>query len=210
MPDYFYPDVTLVVFTKAPIPGFCKTRLIPELGEQGAADLQQELTEHCIHQLCHQPLCKTQIWCSPDISHPLFQSLAKQYSVSLHKQQGNNLGERMYHAMSNQDTPYTIIVGSDIPLLTGQYLAEAIKILSHGADVVLGPAEDGGYVLLGLRQVPKALFQDIKWGSNTVFTQTTKKLDATGLVWQAIEPLWDVDNETDFRRFKALKFALQN
>lgn len=207
MPDYPYPDVQLLIFAKAPVAGYCKTRLIPVVGKQGAADLQQELIKQCIQQLCSKPLCPTQLWCSPDIQHPCFKTLAEKYPISLQVQQGKDLGDRMYHAMSSQESPYTIIVGTDCPVLTRDYVEQAISVLHEGSQAVIGPAEDGGYVLLGLRHVAATLFQCIAWGSAKVFQQTSQKLDAAGFVWQSIETLWDVDDEQDLLRYRDIKMA---
>ena len=205
MTEVQYPDVSLIVFARAPIPGKCKTRLIPELGEAGAATLQQELIEHTLQQLCTQPLCPTQLWCYPDTRHACFESLANKYSLSLHNQHGNNLGEKMHHALSQQRSPYSILVGTDIPLLSRDYIEQAINVLYQGKDAVIGPAEDGGYVLLGLQQSVATLFEGISWGTATVFTQTCAKMTAAGLAWQAIAPLWDLDDVTNLPRYNRLK-----
>lgn len=205
MAEVQYPGVSLIVFARAPVPGKCKTRLIPELGEAGAAALQQELIEHTLQQLCTQALCQTQLWCYPDIHHACFESLANKYALSLHRQQGNNLGEKMHHALSQQHSPYSILVGTDIPLLSREYLDQAITVLHEGKDAVIGPAEDGGYVLLGLQQSVASLFEGINWGTATVFAQTCEKMTAAGLSWQAIDTLWDLDDAVNLPRYKRLK-----
>lgn len=205
MIEYPYHDARLIIFTRAPQAGYCKTRLIPLLGAQGAAGLQQELIENCIDTLCERPLCPTELWCSPDTRQPLFQSLAQAYPLSLHRQQGADLGERMYHAMSSGDSPYTIIVGTDCPGMTRDYVAGSIVRLMAGKDAVIGPAEDGGYVLLALRQVSEGLFQDIAWGTERVLWQTTQKMTASDLIWQAIDTLRDLDDAEDLQRYRALK-----
>ncbi len=202
-----YPDARLIIFTRAPQAGKCKTRLIPMLGEQGAANLQRELIQNCVATLCTQPLCPTELWCSPDTDQPLFQSLAQDYPLSLHTQQGADLGERMYHAMAGGDSACTIIVGTDCPEMSRDYVVQAIETFITGKDAVIGPAEDGGYVLLALRQVDASLFQDIEWGTQGVLAQTAQKMTAAGLAWQAIATLWDLDEGEDLRRYQALKSA---
>ena len=210
MSNYLYPDVQLIIFAKAPIAGYCKTRLIPTLGQQGAAELQEELNKHCIQRLCTTPLCPTQLWCSPDSLHPSFQSLSKEYSLNLQVQQGNGLGARMYHAMSNQQTPYTIIICTDCPVMTQDYIEQAISELHKGMSTVIGPAEDGGYVLLGLQHIEPSLFQNINWGSGQVFYQTCQQLAALDISWQQIKTLWDVDNGLDLVRYQDMKMAASN
>lgn len=205
MGGYTYPDVSLILFAKAPLPGLCKTRLIPCLGEQGAAMLQQDLLRQCVAQLCHEPLCHTQLWCDPDTTHPAFQRLSVEYRLDLYQQQGADLGERMYRAMRCQSADYTIIIGTDIPLLTKDYIEQAIKALQRGDDAVIGPAEDGGYVLLGLKQVDEALFEEIHWGTAAVFRETCEKMTAGGLSWHENAPLWDLDTVEDLRRYQRLK-----
>jgi rSAM/selenodomain-associated transferase 1 len=207
MADFPYPDTCLIIFARAPIPGMCKTRLVPELGEQGAADLQRELIGRCIQQLCTDPICATQLWCAPDSGHVYFQSLAKQYDVSLHTQQGKDLGEKMYHAMSSSPALNTIIVGTDIPLLSRTYVEHAIGVLRAGMDAVIGPAEDGGYVLLGLQQIEQGLFTGIDWGTSGVARQTMDKMTASGLRWRTLDEQWDLDNTGDLERYRQLKSA---
>lgn len=204
MQSYPYPDVQLLVFSKAPQPGHCKTRLIPLLGKEAAAEFQQTLIRHCLRQLCTIPLCPTQLWCHPDSRHPFFQDLAGEYSLRLHSQQGNDLGQRMYTALSRQDSPYTVIVGTDVPMLTRDYVERAICLLRQGTDAVIGPAEDGGYVLLGLNQVPAGLFQDVAWGTAAVYRQTCEKMQAANLTWHALDPLWDIDTGEDFQHYRGL------
>ena len=205
--QYKYPQARLIIFAKAPIAGYCKTRLIPQLGEQGAAQLQQELITDCLTQLCCKLICPTELWCSPDSQHPFFTQIASQFKLSLHSQQGADLGEKMYHAMAQGDAAFTLIVGTDCPPISTEYVESAIACLQAGQDAVIGPAEDGGYILLGLRQVTEPLFQGISWGTEHVFAQTTQKFDASGHHWRALETLWDLDDAQDYSRYQQLKIA---
>jgi len=207
MIHYKYPDARLIVFAKAPQAGYCKTRLIPEIGEQGAAHLQAELIHNCLSRLCHEPLCPTELWCSPDTRHPFFKTMANNFPVSLHQQQGTDLGEKMYHAMSYRDSTYTIIIGTDCPEITSEYIESGITQLSEAQGAVIGPAEDGGYVLLGLRHIAENLFQDISWGTEHVFAQTVQKMKASELIWHELETLWDLDDSQDLVRYQRLKMA---
>jgi len=207
MIHYKYPDARLIIFAKAPQAGYCKTRLIPEIGEQGAAHLQVELIYNCLSRLCHEPLCPTELWCSPDIQHPFFKTMADNFPVSLHQQQGTDLGEKMYHAMSYRDSTYTIIVGTDCPEITSEYIESGITQLAEPQDAVIGPAEDGGYVLLALRHVTEGLFQGISWGTEHVFAQTVQKMKASELIWHELETLWDLDDSQDLVRYQRLTMA---
>jgi hypothetical protein len=84
--------------------------------------------------------------------------------------------------------------------MTADYLARAFALLDGGADAVVGPAEDGGYVLLGLRRMDKRLFEDMAWGTDRVLDQTRERLAVLGWRWQELETLWDVDRPEDLER----------
>ncbi|MEO6697527.1 MAG: TIGR04282 family arsenosugar biosynthesis glycosyltransferase, partial [Gammaproteobacteria bacterium] len=147
-------DARIMVFAKAPVAGTVKTRLIPALGAHGAAALHTTLTRHSIATAVNAPLCPVELWCSPDAHHPFFAQCQKDFGVTLQQQQGNNLGERMAQAFDTvlQQHPYAVVIGTDCPTLTTQDLRAALNALHEGFDAVIGPAEDGGYVLIGLRR----------------------------------------------------------
>lgn len=205
MTPYPYPDARLIIFAKAPLPGYCKTRLIPALGEQGAADLQQVLIQDCLGSLCTTPLCPTELWCSPDTQQPFFQAMATRFGLALHAQQGSDLGGRMHHAMAQQASPYTLIVGTDCPVLDRDYVEAAIRHLIEGWEAVVGPAEDGGYVLLGLQRLSQGLFSGVEWGSGLVFRQTAHRLDSEAYRWRTLPTLWDLDHAGDLERYRRLR-----
>ncbi|MDH5445647.1 MAG: TIGR04282 family arsenosugar biosynthesis glycosyltransferase [Gammaproteobacteria bacterium] len=200
-------DASLLIFARAPVPGHCKTRLIPLLGDAGAAELQQELILSTVDTLCRAHICHTQLWCSPDINHPCFEFMSNKYGINCFQQQGAGLGERMHDALSKQTTDFSIIVGTDIPELQAEHITQAIKTLQQGRDAVIGPAEDGGYYLIGIKRdrLSEGLFQGIQWGRPEVFQQTIEKLNASGLAWESISSLWDLDNAEDYKRYKRLK-----
>jgi hypothetical protein len=99
-----------------------------------------------------------------------------------------------------------ILIGADCPALRAADLRRAARLLAGGCEVVLGPAEDGGYVLVAVRRIPAGLFDDIAWGSALVYAATSRKLDAAGCRWRALRMLWDVDRPQDLERLKALRF----
>ena len=113
----------------------------------------------------------------------------------------------MFHAMSFIDSTYTIIVGTDCPEISIKYIETSLILLSKNRNAVIGPAEDGGYVLLGLRCIVEDLFQNILWGTEHVFSQTTHKLDASKYNWQALDTLWDLDDIQDMARYQRLKMV---
>lgn len=194
-----FPDARIMVFAKAPIAGAVKTRLIPALGADGTAALHAMLTRHCIATAVAAQLCPIELWCSPDTNHPFFTQCSKDYGVTLWEQQGNDLGARMAHAFDTvlQQNPYAVIIGTDCPALTSQDLRTALDTLRDGFDAVIGPAEDGGYVLLGLRKAVPLLFEDIAWGSGAVLALTRERLKRLQWRWHELAPRRDVDRPED-------------
>jgi hypothetical protein len=117
--------------------------------------------------------------------------------VSLHLQQGDDLGERMARALSRAMP--AIVMGSDCPSLTPADLREAAAALDWGVDAVLGPARDGGYVLLGLRRIDASLFEGITWGTDTVLQETRSRLRSLGWRWHELPTRFDIDRPEDLR-----------
>lgn len=201
-----YPEARLLLMARAPVAGTAKTRLIPALGEYGAAQLQGYLIERQLQQALTDDLAPLQLWTAGDCAHPFFRQLKQRYEFTLHCQQGEDLGERMAHAMASAlgEASSVILFGSDIPELGGAPLMQACESLAQGNDAVIIPAEDGGYTLIGLRRVSPVLFADIEWGSERVMAQTRARLGQLGWQWQELEPLWDIDRPVDIDRLLRL------
>ena len=199
-----FPEARLIVFAKAPVPHQVKTRLIPHLGVEGATQLHQQLAWQSISTAAAAQLCPVQLWCAPAIEHPFFQSCQDHFAVTLHQQQGDDLGARMAEAFKEtlQDCRYAVIIGTDCPALTRHDLDQALTALREGYDAVIGPAEDGGYVLLGLRLFNASLFENIGWGSAEVLRITRERL--AQLHWRCHEltTQWDVDRPEDIERLR--------
>lgn len=197
-----YPDARILIFTKAPEPGYAKTRLIPALGAEGAAQLQRRLVTHTVSKACAPDLCPVELWCAPDSRHPVFQALAANHPLVLHTQIEGDLGVRMEHATAEvlSRSRMVVLIGTDCPSLDAAYLRQAFAGLAGGDDVVLGPAEDGGYVLLGLKACEPGLFQGIPWGSSDVLECTRRRLKALGKGWRELAVLWDLDRPADLKR----------
>lgn len=205
-------DTRIQIFCKAPIPGEVKTRLIPKLGEESAAALHERLARRTV-ELCQKAgLARVQIWCSPEPSHDFFASVADE-NTSLHRQQGADLGERMLnsarYALDEEGADAMVIVGTDCPVLDADYLRLALEKLGDH-DAVIGPAEDGGYCLIGLRRADKSvhesLFKDIAWGSDTVCADTCRAFNRAKLYWALLPLLWDVDRPEDVARLNGPEF----
>lgn len=203
-----YPNARIIVFAKAPVAGQCKTRLIPALGEQGAAELHGQLLHHTLRTSTDASLCPVELWCADNTSHPFMKACCEQYSVVVKQQQGNDLGERMHHAFRETlDTaPFAIIIGTDCPTRTKKDLSDALQALQCGVDCTLNPAEDGGYVAIGLSRLDKKLFSNISWGSASVYEETSQRLEALGWSWKKLATHYDIDRPEDLERLKDLPF----
>lgn len=199
-----FPDARLLVFARAPVPGRVKTRLLPAIGGYRAAVLQWQLGEHILRLATEAKLCPIELWCDPDTRHPFFVHCRRKFGVSLQAQQGADLGRRMYGALRRalRQAKSVVIIGTDCPSLTIKDLQEAFVALAMGTDVILGPAEDGGYVLIGARRNSRRLFSGIAWGTSQVLQQTRDRLRM--LNWQGRELVlrWDVDRPHDLKRME--------
>jgi len=196
-----FPNDKLIIFSKAPIPGQVKRRLIPALGPDGAAKLHQEMLEQKLRLAHDEKIAPTEIYCWPDKHHQHFQNIQTIYKMQLHSQQGSNLGERMADALerSINENSNAVLIGTDCPPLNQAYLTQAFQTMRDGADAVIGPAKDGGYILIGLSRFDNAIFDDIAWGEQSVFSQTSTKLKQLDFEWTALETLWDVDRPEDLK-----------
>jgi len=200
------PDCHIMIFAKAPVPGRVKTRLIPALGEDGAAELQRQLIARTLRTAAAAGLGAPELWCTPDPDDPFFATCAERHGVSLRTQAEGDLGTRMAHALdaSLASGVPGLLIGCDCPVLTAPYLREAAAALTGESDAVFGPAEDGGYVLIGLARGPSTpLFEDISWGTATVMRETRARLARGNWRWRELAPLWDVDRPDDLRRLGA-------
>lgn len=203
---YRYPAARILIFSKAPLPGRAKSRLIPALGEQGAADFSAQLTRHALGVAVRSRLCPVQLYCAPDCEHVLFQQLHESHGITLKQQQGADLGKRMAHAFAENliANRAVVLIGSDCPAITTDYLEQALQRLTMTDTCVLGPAEDGGYVLVGQSVLHTPMFENINWGSTEVLQQTRQRLRDAGWAWSELATLWDVDQPEDITRAREL------
>lgn len=183
-----------------------KTRLVSVLGAKGAADLYRRLLRSTIQRIKDAEIAPLICWCAPDAAHQEFQMLSRDYGVALRTQMGADLGERMAQAASCQlvSGGPLVLIGGDCPVLQAGHLLQTLDWLNGDCDAVIGPAEDGGYVLLGLKQSSPELFRGIPWGSNSVLDETRSRLQHLGWHWRELEPLWDLDRPADLERFLAM------
>jgi uncharacterized protein len=191
-------ETRLLIFGRAPVAGQVKTRLIPALGAEGAARLHRKLMVDIVERLCVPGLATVELWVTPDATHPCFVQLGAHWPLDVHVQQGEDLGTRLAHAarsaLNRAET--VILIGTDCPELSPDYLGAAIARLEH-EDAVLGPALDGGYVLLGIRRMSSTIFEDMPWGSARVGELTGQRLDELGWRWSCLPALRDIDRPED-------------
>ena len=189
------------MFTRAPIPGAAKRRLIPALGPEGAAELQRRMTRRIVAEAVAADVGDVSLWCTPDCSHPSFAELAVHYpTIRLRDQEGCGLGERMCNAFREilRSRSFALLAGSDCPALGANRLRLAVEWLARrAADAVIAPALDGGYVLVGLRRVDASLFDDMPWGTDRVLTETRRRMSVLGWKCREFEPLPDIDRPAD-------------
>lgn len=204
-----YPSGRLLIFAKAPVPGRVKTRLMPRLDAETCARLQRRLIERTLAMAVESALCPTELWCAPDCTHRFLIESARKFHARMRRQRGRDLGTRMHLALSSAlvNAQFGIIVGCDCPALDATYLTQACQMLADGIPVVLGPAEDGGYVLIGARRTTATLFDDIAWGTSAVLEQTRARLKNLNWRWRELAPLWDIDRPDDLTRLTAEDLA---
>ncbi len=195
--------VGIAILAKAPIPGLTKTRLIPRLGAEGAARLQRWLLQRTLSTALDAGTGPLSLWCTPDQRHPDFAACRAGGTVELKTQPEGDLGERMLTALQTSTTPLgTLVIGTDCAVLTPALLRQAAHSLTTH-DAVVIPAEDGGYVLIGMRKPDAGIFANVSWSTATVMAETRERFAA--LAWSVAElpALWDVDRGADFDRLCA-------
>ena len=199
MPPSNTSPVSIVILAKAPIPGFAKTRLIPAIGAHAAAVLQERLTERTVATALAAGIGPVTLCCDPDATHDTFLKMVTRMKIALRPQPPGDLGTRMLAAVATSTGP-VLVIGTDCPALTEAHLRSAAMALRDGNDVVLIPAERGGYVLLGMRKAQPRLFSNIAWGGSSVLADTRARIVEQRLMLIERPPLWDVDTEIDLAR----------
>jgi rSAM/selenodomain-associated transferase 1 len=195
--------VEIAILAKAPVPGQAKTRLIPLLGADGAARLQGWLLARTVATAAAVDLGPVVLWCAGSPDHPDFRHCLGAGKVSLQVQPEGDLGVRMAAAAAAKSPGGVLIIGTDCPMLTPALLREAAEAL-RAHDAVVFPAEDGGYVLIGMRRLAPELFAGIEWSTERVMAQTRERLLSLGWSWTEPATLWDVDRSADYERLAVL------
>ncbi len=194
------PSDHLIVFSRFPIAGQAKTRLIPALGPEGAARLQAALTQHTLkiaETFCAAYPCELEVCFAGGNADSMRHVFGATFRYS--EQRGNNLGERLEYAVSAafvDGAKRVVVIGTDCPQIDTSILSQAFQSLLT-LEIVLGPAIDGGYYLIGLRRSRPELFQAIDWGTNRVLRQTLEIARYNRCEVHQLTPLADVDHPED-------------
>ncbi len=194
----------LIIFVKSPVPGKCKTRLTPYLSAEQACEFYKKLINTCFANISLLNKIDIAIYAYPDTQNPYIKNLAQTHSTSLHIQQGHNLGDRMHNAIkaSLQTYDKSVLIGTDCPVLNHTYINQAFEALEQH-DMVLGPAKDGGYVLIGATKIDAGLFSGIHWGTDTVLQQSIENNKVAGYTTHLLNTLWDIDVPEDYIQYQS-------
>lgn len=189
------PD--LVLFAKYPLPGYAKTRLIPALGAEGAARVHRHLARRTVDVLRHSGAPVEVRYAGAD--EAAFRTWLGD-GPTLVEQNDGGLGDRLIDA--SRDRPH-IFFGADTPDLTVECVQAAIRAL-EAHDIVIGPAEDGGYYLIGMRSARPELLRNMPWSTADVTPETLRRCDAFALSVAMLPALADCDRPEDLDRWPDL------
>jgi rSAM/selenodomain-associated transferase 1 len=194
------PSNHLIIFVKAPRRGTVKTRLARAIGEEAARAAYEKMVEELIERLV--PLTSVELRFAPDDAITEITRWRRR-DWSLRPQGEGDLGKRLERAFADafaNGAQYVAVIGSDCPAIRVEDIQSAWTVLGTN-DVVLGPARDGGYWLIGLREPRPTLFQAIDWSTNRVLKQTLRRARARNLAVELLRELSDVDTESDWLKF---------
>ena len=194
------------IFAKAPVLGTVKTRMSPPLSPAQCLRLHRALLNHTLARM--RPLIAPELEASLCLTGTPQEALehagrmeARCFGVDV--QQGAHLGERLSHALTtrfSQGYSKVIFVGTDCPRLRSKTVRDAIRVLNR-QEVVIGPAQDGGYYLIGFAACLPAILQGIPWGTPAVFETTLDRLRRRGVSWKPLDPQADLDTFGDLEQF---------
>lgn len=195
----------LLVFARNPIPGKVKTRLIPSLGVEPATAVYRQMLVDTLVTCSQVTADQRELWVDQSPPDPVLAGMATQSGMSMHVQSGDDLGARMHGAFAEtlRTACSAVLIGTDCPEYDRDYLEDAFQALGQ-YDAVLGPAVDGGYVLIGLKSAAPGLFQDIPWGTDRVLAATRHQLQCLQWNWLELPARHDVDHPQDLARFPHL------
>lgn len=192
-------STALLVFGRAPVPGACKTRLVPLLGEAGAARLYRAFLDDVLRTAVATGAA-VELWCAGDAKDRDLAELGARHGVTRRAQPAGDLGARMAGALQDALArhPRALLIGSDAPTLPARALLRAGEALVD-APTVFGPSADGGYWLVGARRGATAGFDSVRWSTRHALADTLARNPGAALT----EPWYDVDEPADLRLLRA-------
>lgn len=200
----------LLVVAKKPIPGVAKTRLCPPLNPEHAAELYGCFLQDTLNLMRKVSNVRLGIAYLPVGEEAYFRNIAPE--MALIPQRGNSLGERLDNLLTEvlgDRVKKAVVIGSDSPNLPVEYLAQAFELLTDNP-VVLGPAEDGGYYLVGMKEPHPDLLRRVQMSTLQVLEDTIKIAEATGVGYSLLPVWYDVDTMTDLMRLRDDIFSTKN
>ena len=195
----------LLLFGKLPRSGRVKTRLVPPLSPPQALKLYRALLADQLAFVRAFEGWAQVSWWADAVPGPAERSALPLEGIDLRMQTQGELGTRMLHAFEEtcgRDSGVAVIVGADCPTLPAAHVRHAFAALEGGAPAVIGPAADGGYVLVGLTEPRRELFDDVNWGQADVAATTRRRAEEAGIDLAEIEPWYDVDDVDSLRRLR--------
>lgn len=200
-------NTLIQLFAKAPIKGRVKTRLQPILSQDEIILLYQEMMTRILDLVVNLPRFDVHLWVDIELENKFIHALKSKYKLPVSQQQGGDLGEKMAFALKQGLVTHrkVILLGVDCVSVDRDYLIKAASTLDHEA-LVIGPAEDGGYVLLGATQLDTEIFENIQWGSSQVLLETVEILKRKGISYHLLDTRWDLDRPEDLARYRSLEF----
>lgn len=191
----------IIIFAKAPRPGFAKTRLIPVLGQAGAAKLARRMLHQTLACAVDAMVGPVELCVTPDITFPAWLGVDISQGVEISAQGDGDLGARLARAAQRGlvHDESVLLIGTDCVEMSAPLLHAAAAALKH-KDAVIYPAADGGYALLGLARFNSLLFRDIAWSTDSVAFETISRIEQLGWSLEIGVLLHDIDEPDDMRR----------
>lgn len=189
----------LIVFVKYPEPGKVKTRIAKELGGEKAAEIYSRMAKGVVERVLSPDAYSTVIYFDPPDRETDVRAWLGTDGASFEPQSPGTIGDRMSDAFQrvfSEGAKKAVLIGTDVPDIAGEIVSAAFGALGK-TDVVLGPSEDGGYYLIGLKKNDPCIFQDIEWGTGTVFERTLGLIRERNLRYKLLGVLKDVDTADD-------------
>jgi uncharacterized protein len=197
----------LCIFARAPVHGAVKRRLARDIGSAAALAAYHDLVDDTLKRLAAVPGVVSELWLAGEPNEAVSR-WCSDFDLPLRQQCGDDLGERMHHALSGslELASRALLVGSDCQDIDAAYVLQADGLL-HGVDVVFAPAEDGGYAMVGARRAARRslseVFREVPWGSAGVLEITLTRTREAGLSVAVLPTVWDVDTLSDWQRYLA-------